>query len=152
MTARIAQQIVPRHRSNFRSSLRWTKTAIRTSVASRPQRRFSLLPALNPQRGSVSHGTITISLGFIALITVSLLGFLYLQQVVGTASQGSDIHALESSLVELKEQQRQLELEGAQLRSLKTIEDKVEHLNLVATEKYAYLNVTPDKVALSSQP
>jgi hypothetical protein len=89
------------------------------------------------------------SLGLIALLTVALLGFFYLQQVMSTASQGTDIHALESKIVDLKEKQRQLELEGAQLRSLKTIEGNVQQLNLVTTDKVAYLTAPTDKVALS---
>ncbi len=85
-----------------------------------------------------------------ALITVSLLGFFYLQQVVHTASQGTDVHVLESEIANLREQQRQLELDGASLRSLNTIEDHVQKLNLVATDKVSYLAATSDKVAVNT--
>lgn len=152
MTARITQQVSPRHRSDFRSALRWAipgKSTITHTVASRrttspwgqrrPLRRF--------QQGSISPGTITLSLGLMALITVALLGFFYLQQVVRTASQGTDVHALESEIANLREQQRQLELDGASLRSLNTIEDHVQKLNLVTTDKVSYLAAPSDKVA-----
>lgn len=150
MTARIAQSVMPRSRSDFRSSLRWTAPSIRQQKNRTPLfSRRSLPAAFTRQTGAITHSTITMSLGLIALFAVALLGFFYLQQVMGTASQGTDIHTLESKIVDLKEKQRQLELEGAQLRSLKTIETNVNQLNLVATEKVSYLENPADKVALS---
>lgn len=153
MTARITQSIVPRNRSDFRASLRWTNIKPARSQRSKPvfsTRRLS--SHLTSQTGAITHSTITMSLGLVAIVTVALLGFFYLQQVVSTASQGTDIHELESKIVDLKEKQRQLELEGAQLRSLKTIETNVQQLNLVSTEKVSYLENPADKVALSSLP
>ena len=154
MTARIAQSVAPRSRSDFRSSLRFANfIPTRPSRQAGARQTFSkrpLAPLFNRQAGAMTHSTITMSLGLIALITVSLLGFFYLQQVMGTASQGTDIHALETSIVDLKEKQKALELQGAELRSLKNIEGKVEKLNLVTIDKVAYINVPTDKVALSS--
>lgn len=151
MTARITQSVAPRQRSDFRASLRWTTPSTRRERQRAPMFSRRSLPAVfSRQTGAITHSTITMSLGLIALFTVALLGFFYLQQVMGTASQGSDIHALESKIVDLKEQQRQLELEGAQLRSLKSIETNVNELNLVTTEKVSYLENPLEKVALSS--
>jgi hypothetical protein len=79
-----------------------------------------------------------------------VLGFFYLGQVLGTASQGSDIQKLEEQIVELKEQQREVELEGARLRSIDTIEERVNQLNLVSTSKVTFLKTSPDKVAALS--
>lgn len=83
----------------------------------------------------------------LALAVVSLLGFFYLQQVFGTAAQGSDIQRLEASLVELKEQQRALELEGADVRSLQSVQQRVRELNLVDVDRVAYLAPMPGHVA-----
>lgn len=154
MTARIAQSVVPRTRSDFRSSLRWSSPSVRQQRKNRTPlfSRRSLPAVFTRQTGAITHSTITMSLGLIALFTVALLGFFYLQQVMGTASQGTDIHTLESKIVDLKEQQRKLELEGAQLRSLKTIETNVNELNLVATDKVSYLENPLEKVALSITP
>lgn len=91
------------------------------------------------QRGAVNHTTAALMLGVVAVAMVGMLGFFYLQQVVHTASEGADIHQLESTISELKEKQRVLELEGAQLRSLKTIEEDAKQLHLVPTEKVSYL-------------
>lgn len=141
MTARITQHIIARRHSDFRSALRWAIPGKSTSQWGQPR------PLPRFQQGSINPNTITVSLGLMALITVTLLGFFYLQQVVRTASQGTDVHALESAITNLREQQRQLELEGASLRSLNTIEDHVQKLNLVTTDKVSYLAMPSDKVA-----
>lgn len=123
MTANIQQRITPRH-------------ARRTLMGSRFQ------------RGSVDHTTAALMFGLSAVAIVGMLGFFYLQQVVHTASQGTDIHQLEASLSELKEKQHTLELEGAQLRSLKNIEGDAQDLNLVPTDKVSYLAPLDERLAV----
>lgn len=127
MTVRIEQNVVARRRTHQGRARYSSKTL---------------------QRGSASHATMSIALGFTTLLFVSLLGFFYLQQVLSTASQGTDIHALESEIMELREKQKSLELKGAELKSLKTVEEKVKDLNLVNTDKVSYLVTDSDsKVA-----
>ncbi|MBI1834060.1 MAG: hypothetical protein HYR90_04530 [Candidatus Andersenbacteria bacterium] len=129
MTANIQQSIGARYRParrNFRVSLRKG----------------------NSQRGSVSHTTVTLVAGMVALVTVGMLGFLYLRQVVGTASQGTNIRELEAQILDLRDQQRQLELEGAQLRSLQAVEERTQELNLVEADRVSYLATLSDRVAL----
>lgn len=84
----------------------------------------------------------------VALVTVGMLGFLYLRQVVGTASQGTNIRELEAQILDLRDQQRQLELEGAQLRSLQAVEERTQELNLVEADRVSYLATLSDRVAL----
>ncbi len=93
----------------------------------------------------------TVIFGLIAILMVGLLGFFYLQQVVNTASQGTDVRELESNIVELRERQRQLELEGAELRSLQVVEERVKQLNLVSTDKVTYLAPVQDRVAANTR-
>lgn len=152
MTAHITQNVARRSRSDFRASLKWVRhiKPERKSAHVSPTVSFQAR-AIGKQLGSINHSTITLSLGLLAVVTVALLGFFYLQQVLSTASQGSDIHALESKITDLREQQRQLELQGAELRSIKTIEGNIEKLNLVATDKVSYLAQTTDKVALNNE-
>lgn len=150
MTARIVQSVVPRTPSNFRASLRFAshiKPSRRKSSFS-SKLAFRVRP-LGRQLGSIDHQTISLSLGLLALVTVALLGFFYLQQVVSTASQGGDISNLENQISQLKEHQHQLELQGAELRSIKTIENNVQKLNLVTTNKVSYLSDTSGSVALA---
>lgn len=106
----------------------------------------NVIPRL--ERGAVNHTTIALVFGIAAVTLVGMLGFFYLQQVVHTASQGTDVHQLEASLSDLKEKQRVLELEGAQLRSLKNIEGDAQELNLVPTEKVSYLAPVDERIAI----
>jgi hypothetical protein len=80
-------------------------------------------------------------------MAVTFLSLFYLQQVLGTASQGSDIRGLEGRIMELRERQRSLELEGAELRSIRTIENHIPQLNLVLTDRVSYLAQPGDRVA-----
>lgn len=130
------QQVTPRHRATTRKfSLSGKKQSVSYGF----------------QRGSVDHSTITIAAGTFALLLVGLIGFFYLNQVVGTASQGTDVHELEQELSELRDAQRKLELEGAQLRSLQTVEERTERLNLVEAGEVSYLAAEDDRVALNLQ-
>lgn len=86
----------------------------------------------------------------VALIIVGMLGFVYLRQVVGTASQGTDVRELEAQIIELQEKQQELNLEGAELRSLQTVEEKTQQLNLVEADRVSYLAPDADRVALNN--
>ena len=107
-----------------------------------------VLSASRSNRGAINHSTAALMLGFTAVAIVGILGFFYLQQVVHTASQSTDVRELESKITDLKEKQRVIELQGAQLRSLKNVEDDMEKMNLVPTDKVSYLApIYDDKVA-----
>jgi len=129
MTSNIKQQVVPRHhRSNF-SHNRLSGLAHR-------------------QSGKITNHAITLAFGLFTIIFCAALGFFYLQQVLGTASQGSEVHTLEAKIDELSEKQRQLELQGAELRSIRQVEQNVkEKLNLVDIDTVAYLVPVPGSVA-----
>lgn len=102
------------------------------------------------QRGNVDHGTLTLGLGFGGLLMIALLGFFYLQQVNHTADSGTDIQAMETEITELKARQRALELEGATLRSLQTVEERATKLNLLPTGNVSYLAAKPNHVAAAT--
>lgn len=129
MTANIPQFVIPRSRGPVRAGRR----------------------KLPSQSGRITHTTVTAAFGVSTLVMLAVLGFFYLQQVLHTASQGTDVHALESHLIDLKQQQRELELEGAQLRSLQSVEDRVQKLNLAPTGPVSYLAPTPDHVAILAE-
>lgn len=101
------------------------------------------------QQGLFTQQSLTIGISLLVLISLSMLSFFYLQQVLQTASQGSDIHALETRVIELKEKQRSLELESANLRSIHAIEEKMESLNLVTTDRVSYLGTVEERLAVS---
>ena len=121
---------------------------IQQHVVSRTGRRTFSMQRNN--RGSINHTMAIMMLGVTAVTLVGMLGFFYLQQVVHTASQSTDVRELESKITDLKEKQRVIELQGAELRSLKNVEDDMEKMNLVPTDKVSYLApVLEDHVALA---
>ncbi len=101
------------------------------------------------QVGSINRQTVTLGFSLVVLFSLSMLGFFYLQQVLETASQGSEISELENRLMDIKTEQRSLELESAQLRSIQNIEGQLNTLNLVATDRVAYLTLPEGQVALA---
>lgn len=103
------------------------------------------------ERGSISSATITLGLGLTVILVVAGLSFFYLGQVLNTAAQGTDIHVIEERISALKERQHALELEGAHLRSIQAIEQKIPELNLVKTDNVSYLNQPTERVAVLAE-
>lgn len=128
MTASIQQNVISRSRRGAFSS----------------HRTFS-------QKGIFTQQSLSIGLSLLVLVSLSMLAFFYLQQVLQTSSRGSDIHALENTLIELKEKHRSLELQSAELRSIQAIEEHVENLNLVSTDRVSYLGGALDHVAVNAR-
>jgi cell division protein FtsB len=125
MTPKLQQHVLPRNRSHLSAS------------------------AQIYSRGSISSHTAMLTLGVLSLLACAGFGFFYLQQILTSAAQGSDVHAMEAKLNELKEKQRTLELEGAELRSIQAVEERVNKLNLVTVDSVAYLVPTSHQVALA---
>jgi hypothetical protein len=124
MTSKIEQHVIPRNGARQQHGTR------------------------SSNRGAINHSTAALMLGFTAVAMVGMLGFFYLQQVVHTASQNTDVRELETKITDLKEKQRVIELEGAQLRSLKNVEGDLEQMKLVPTDKVSYLApLIDDKLA-----
>jgi hypothetical protein len=141
MTAKITQNITKRH-SAF-SNKRWY---LSPNGGWRQNMRSNKW-----ERGSISSTTITLGLSISVILVVAGLSFFYLGQVLNTASKGTDIHDIEERISELKERQHVLELEGAHLRSIQAIEQKIPDLNLVKTDNVSYLNQGTEKVAVLSE-
>lgn len=125
MTVKLPQHVIPRHRRGLTS------------------RQY--------QRGNVSQSTLTVGFAILCLVATVVLGFLYLQQVFGTAAHGSNIQSLEQSMIQLKERQKELELEGAELRSIQSVEERVDQLNLISANNVGYLVPRPAHVAQNAR-
>lgn len=104
------------------------------------------------QQGAISQSSVTIGFAMVAIVSVMAIGFLYLQQIFGTAAHGSTIQSLEQEMVNLKERQRELELQGAQIRSIQSVEERVKKLNLVSANNVNYLASSSGRVALNLAP
>jgi len=139
MPANIPQHVIPRHRSNHLPS--WKLQQLNSWT----NRTRSLSSRL--QAGSINSTTLTLALTILVIIFIAFLGFFYLGQVMGTAAQSTDIQDMEERIVELREKQRELELKGAELRSIQTVEQNINQLNLVGIDKVAYLNMPTDQLA-----
>lgn len=99
--------------------------------------------------GQARLSTVTLGFSLLILFSLGLLGFFYLQQVLETASQGSEISELENQLSNIKNEQRSLELESAELRSIQNIEGRLNTLNLVTTDRVTYLSLPEGQVAVA---
>lgn len=91
--------------------------------------------AFRSERGA-SWGLFLSGIGILSLVVFS--GLLYIHQVTSSAANGYDVVSLERKAGDLKEQERRLELEAAQLQSLKTIEENVRRLNFIPTDAVAF--------------
>ncbi len=90
-----------------------------------------------------------VMLGFITLILLAFFGMFYLSQVNNSATYGYEIKDLEKKLMELEGQNRALELEVAELQSLKKIEEEIKkQQTMQETGKVTYLSIPEMDVAI----
>lgn len=71
--------------------------------------------------------------GVAAILLVAAGGLFYIAQVTSSAVGGYDVSSLEERVNALREEQRRLELDAADLQSLRAVEEGVQHLNFVPT-------------------
>lgn len=90
---------------------------------------------------------VALNLKVVIIGMVILTGFAYLVQVNKVSTTGFEIQELEQKAGELKKENAKLELEAARLESLNTIEERVQKLNLVSTEKVDYLEIPDSQLA-----
>ncbi len=76
--------------------------------------------------------------GVALLIMFVLAGFFYIRQITASSVGGYDVVSLERRVNELKDKEQVLELQTAELQSLKRIEENVQRLNLSRTENVAF--------------
>ncbi|PIT98441.1 MAG: hypothetical protein COT71_00685 [Candidatus Andersenbacteria bacterium CG10_big_fil_rev_8_21_14_0_10_54_11] len=149
MTPNIPQHVTPR-RSVARS---WPQGRLQRPSRNRYEARSwhaaRYWPAGLPggQSGAINSAALGVALGVIGIIIVTALSFVYLGQVLTTASQGTSIQDLEQHISELRQKQQELELEGASLRSIQTVEQRVQQLNLEIADKVTYLTLPDQRVA-----
>lgn len=157
MTNNISQKVVPRHRRSF-SCLTFATTAGGWNTKPLRQTRFFgndngvNFSRRFLQRGSVTQSTVTLAVAIIVIVGLSLLGFFYLQQVFGTAARGSDVQALQTKILELQDEQKSLELQGAELRSIQAVEQRVRKFDMVAAHDVAFLAPESGHVAMVNLP
>lgn len=80
------------------------------------------------------------------IFAVSFL-MIYLIQVNKVATTGFEIRALEDQITELNDENRELELQLVELRSMKNLSKKITDLNLVDANDISYINISGPTVA-----
>ena len=89
-------------------------------------------------RGKLATGPVTIAVVTVVLFCV--LGLLFLAQVFQSQTKGYDLVELNERIEDLKDDNKELEIKAAELRSIDKIKESAEQLNLVETKDIVYIN------------
>lgn len=96
-----------------------------TTRPKNPKQRYGIMPKI--QMGPATLGVITI-------VIIFLMSLLYLAQANSTATKGYEIEREQEKIDKLNSQSEKLELEMAQLRSTKQLDNLPQQLNLKPLE------------------
>jgi cell division protein FtsB len=88
-----------------------------------------------------------VTLNFVIVTLICMVGFLYIYEVNNLATKGYDIKKFESELEQLKKDNENLNIRATELKSMNNIEEKTKDLNMVAPKDISYLNI-PGNVAM----
>jgi cell division protein FtsL len=92
-------------------------------------------------------GTGKITWSFLLVSLICVAGVLYIFEVNNAATQGYNIQSLEKQVQELKNNNENLKIKEAELRSMYNIEEKTKDLNMTAPKDVSYLTL-PGNVAM----
>ena len=79
-----------------------------------------------------------VTLGFVTVCLVCLMGLFYLAQANQTAAKGYQIRNCEEKIEELRAMNQKLKVEAAELQSVNRLQEAKEKFNLVETSKVSY--------------
>lgn len=92
-------------------------------------------------------------IGIVMMFLMLGFGLFYVHQITGSAVGGYNVSALEKKANELKEAQRQLELQAAEKKSLKNLEKRAQRLNFIPSKSVRFTSpVVSGAIALSEKP
>jgi cell division protein FtsB len=114
------------------------------TIASQSSMRFGDRKAASKAQPSKMGG---VTLNFIIVTLICMVGFLYIYEVNTLATKGFDIKKAESELEQLKKENENLNIRATELKSMNKIEEKTKDLNMVAPKDISYLNI-PGNVAM----
>ncbi len=81
-----------------------------------------------------------VTLGFVTVCLVCLMGLFYLARANQTAVKGYQIRDCEEKIVELRAMNQKLKVEAAELQSVYRLQEAKEKFNLVETSKVSYMS------------
>ncbi|MBU1119466.1 septum formation initiator family protein [Patescibacteria group bacterium] len=93
-------------------------------------------------------GPVTLTIAIVVLFCV--LSLFFLTQVFQSSTTGFEVSALQDEIEELKDQNKDLEVKAAELRSLDSIERSVEEINMVPVQDMVYIKSTGSVVAAAN--
>ena len=98
----------------------------------------------------VSHKikTSKIVASFVIIVLICLLGGLYIVQTSGVTARNYDIENQEEKLNDLKNENQNLMIELAKLRSMSRLEETAGEFNMVAIEKADYITSSGSVMAV----
>ena len=81
---------------------------------------------------------------FLALFAAFVVSFIifYIIQVNNMATQGFEVRKLEDEITQLKNENKQFQLQVVQLQSMANLKQRAEKLNLVEATDIRYLDIT----------
>lgn len=97
-------------------------------------------------KNKLKTGPVTLTI--VTIVLFCALGLLFLAQVFQSQSKGYEVSELKTKTAELKQQNKDLEIKSAELRSIDSIKQSAKQLNLVETKNIVYINKIGNSVAV----
>ena len=73
------------------------------------------------------------------VVLVSVLSLFFLVQVFQSSTTGYEVSDLQTQVEDLKEENKKLELQAAELKSLQGVEESVVEMNMVDVDRIVYV-------------
>lgn len=91
-----------------------------------------------------SGGIGRLTLNFLLVVLICVLGVFYIFEVNNLATKGYEIRGLEKKIQELKENNEKLRIREAELKSMYNIEQSSKNFNMTAPKDVSYLSLPGD--------
>ncbi len=100
-------------------------------------------------KNKLTAGPVTISI--ITVVLFCALGLLFLAQVFQSQTKSYEVLELNKKTEELKQDNKDLEIKSAELRSMDHIKQSAKQLNLVETKNIVYINKIGNSVVVMNR-
>lgn len=109
--------------------------------------RYLTITSSNTAKGGVRKQTLPkklktgpVTLTIVTLILVCLLSLFYLAQLFDSSTKGYQMSDLEKKTEELREANRKLQVEAAELKSYRNIEEEARKLNMLPSASVVHIS------------
>ncbi len=105
-------------------------------------------PTLRQKKQALQKLIVSSSFRVGLIVMMILFGVLYVFQTNSVSTKGFEISDLERQIVELERENRKINVEIAEYRSMESIQNRITELNLVTVDSPEYLTPVGTAVAL----